>query len=60
MGKDAKEDLHYIRRECKVIIDHLTLLVCANASRDFKVKLLLLYHSENPGAFRKCKVQKSQ
>ena len=40
--------------------DHLTLLFCANANGGFKVKPLLVYHSENSQAFRKCKVQKSQ
>ncbi|KAM4030834.1 tigger transposable element-derived protein 1-like [Anomaloglossus baeobatrachus] len=38
----------------------LSLLLCANASGDLKVKPLLVYHSENPQAFKKCKVQKSQ
>ncbi|KAM9457775.1 tigger transposable element-derived protein 1-like isoform 1-T1 [Clarias gariepinus] len=40
--------------------DHLSLLLCANASGDFKVKPLLVYNSENPQAFKKCNVQKSQ
>ncbi|XP_068121604.1 tigger transposable element-derived protein 1-like [Hyperolius riggenbachi] len=44
----------------KPMKDCLTLLFCANANGDCKVKPLLVYHSENPRAFKKCKVQKSQ
>ncbi|CAH2283064.1 tigger transposable element-derived 1-like [Pelobates cultripes] len=56
----------YITAEEKVMSGHkpmkdcLTLLFCANASNDFKVKPLLIYHAENPQAFKKCKFQKSQ
>ena len=44
----------------KPMKDHLTFLFCANVSGDFKAKPPLVYHSENPRAFKKCKVQKSQ
>ncbi|PNF40558.1 hypothetical protein B7P43_G07603 [Cryptotermes secundus] len=44
----------------KPMKDHLTLLFCANASGDLKIKPLLVYHSETPRAFKKCKVQKSR
>ena len=36
----------------KPMKDQLTLLFCANVSGDCKVKPLLVYHSENPRAFK--------
>jgi hypothetical protein len=56
----------YITQEEKALPGHkpmknrLTLLFCGNASGDCKVKPLLIYHSENPRAFRKHNVQKTQ
>ena len=44
----------------KPIKDRLTLLLCTNASGDYKIKPLLVYHSENPRVFKRCKVQKQQ
>ncbi|XP_061899525.1 tigger transposable element-derived protein 1-like [Entelurus aequoreus] len=56
----------YITREEKSLPGHkpmkdrLTLLLCANASGDCKVKPLLVYHSETPRAFKKNNVQKDK
>ncbi|CAH2312979.1 tigger transposable element-derived 1-like [Pelobates cultripes] len=44
----------------KPMKDRLTLLFCANASGDLKIKPLLVYHSEIPQAFKKHKVNKEQ
>jgi hypothetical protein len=55
----------YITREEKALPGHkpmkdrLTLLLCGNASGNFKVKPLLVYHSENSRAFKKNNVQKT-
>ncbi|XP_066940945.1 tigger transposable element-derived protein 1-like [Macrobrachium rosenbergii] len=54
----------YIMAEEKILPGHkpmwdkLTLVLCANASGNCKVKLLLVYHSENPRAFKSHKITK--
>ena len=54
----------YITKEEKALPGHkpmkdrLTLLLCANASGDCKLKPLLVYHSENPRVFKRNNVIK--
>ncbi|GIY50854.1 tigger transposable element-derived protein 1 [Caerostris darwini] len=54
----------YITAEEKMIPGHkpmkdrLILALCANASADCKIKPLLVYHSENPRAFKSHKILK--
>ncbi|UYV76170.1 hypothetical protein LAZ67_13002933 [Cordylochernes scorpioides] len=56
----------YITAEEKMIPGHkpmkdrLTLALCANASGDCKIKPLLVYHSENPRAFKSHKILKEK
>ncbi|XP_066231909.1 zinc finger MYM-type protein 6 isoform X4 [Saccopteryx leptura] len=44
----------------KPMKDRLTLALCANASGDCKIKPLLVYHSENPRAFKSHKIIKEK
>ncbi|GAB6023411.1 hypothetical protein CHUAL_014216 [Chamberlinius hualienensis] len=43
----------------KPMKDRINLLLCSNATGDLKIKPLLVYHSENPRAFKKYHVQKN-
>ena len=44
----------------KSMKDRFTLALCANASGDCKIKLLLVYYSENPRAFTSHKILKEK
>ncbi|XP_044137796.1 tigger transposable element-derived protein 1-like [Bufo gargarizans] len=44
----------------KPMKDRLTLLLCANASADLKIKPLLVYHSPTPRAFREQNVNRAR
>ena len=56
----------YVTKEEKSIPGHksmkdmITILVCANASGDCKIKPMVIYHSENPRIFNWNKVMKSK
>ena len=43
----------------KPMKDRFTLLLCCNASGDCKIKPLMVYHSENPRAFKAHNIQKA-
>ncbi|XP_070592105.1 tigger transposable element-derived protein 1-like [Erythrolamprus reginae] len=61
---DEFKDFHYSEEKSlpghKPMKDRLTLALCANASGDCKVKPLLVYHSENPRAFKTHKILKER
>ena len=44
----------------KSMKDRITILVCANASDDCKIKPMVIYHSEHPRIFKGNKVMKSK
>ena len=44
----------------KAMTDRITILVCANASGDCKIKRVVIYHSHNPIIFKRNKVLKSK
>lgn len=44
----------------KPMKDRLTLLLCANASGDLRIKPLLVYHTETPVVFRRYNVMKNR
>lgn len=55
-----------IAKEEKALSGHrpmkgnLTILLCGNANRDLKIKLLFVYYPENPRVFKKNRVMKSK
>ena len=44
----------------KPMKDRITILVCANASGDRKIKPMVVYHSENPRIIERTNVMKSK
>ena len=44
----------------KPMKDWITILACANASGDCKIKPMVIYHSDNPRIFKRNKVMKKK
>ena len=63
--KKLTANMHITKEETKMpghkpMKDRLTLLLCANASGDCKIKPLLVYHSDNPRVFKRNNIIKTK